>query len=66
MTIQYLVTVTSERDTFHWVFSDRDEAQKLVDLGVKRGGDFYWDLQPLYPDMPADQAYASFVFCIEE
>lgn len=62
----YVVTATAVQDTFQWVYTSRDEAQKLVDLGIELGGDVSWESYPYALDMRAADALAEFKLCTEE
>jgi hypothetical protein len=66
MTVQYLVTVTTADDTFHWLFSDKADAQRLIDLGHEFGGDNVWEVQPMLLDYPVESAFGIFKDIVEE
>jgi hypothetical protein len=57
----YIVTATTERGTFKWVYSNEWTAQKLVDLGIDHGGDVHWEQYMYDMDTPPTEALADFI-----
>ena len=57
----YIVTATTEQQTFNWLFDNAKEARRLVNMGEDHGGDAYWECGQYRIDVSAEEALAEYI-----